>query len=181
MLQTDAGAAVVLEKYDTPVRFEDLPQVAHIAGLPEAEIALEWLSGDPFAGADDAAILVVERRQWLHELKQLPVSSRPFPEHVIGALTIAVPSAGRCFVVPKPGRPSSEQLMLYAPRPAGDVTMLLPIAVTKGSRDAQPLPQPCNPAVPPSHGCISNGCMGTCVPDTFWEGDYLVNLGCICT
>jgi hypothetical protein len=181
LLQTEDSARVVLEKYDAPVRFEDLPQIAHTAGLAEAETALEWLTGEPFVGAEEAAILIMERIAWLDELKSLPNASRPFPADLITALTIDVPAAGRCFVVPKVGRPSSDALMLYSLPPAGDASMLLPIAVTKGSRHAQPLPQPCNPAVPPGRGCISSGCMGTCEPDTFWEGDFLVNLGCICT
>lgn len=179
MLQTDIAATVVLKK--SPVRFEDLPQVASKAGLRDAEVALKWLYGAQPSGGKDAVILVAEREQWLYELKQLPARRTPFPEDLIVALTIDVPWAQRCFVVPTSGRPADDQVMLYATRPVGDAAMLLPIAATRGSSEVTELPQPCNPLRPPSRGCISTGCLGTCEPGVFFEGDFLVNHGCICT
>ena len=166
-----------------PPQFADLPQIAKVADSLEARLALDWLDDltrEPLSGADDAAVLVVEREPWLNGIKQSRERGKPFPDELVVATVIDVPSADRCLVVPTGGRQTGDTVMLYARRPRGDRVTLMPIAVTRHHHEAVAVLQPCQLSDTPNVDCFSSGCAGICELEYARERGALVKVGCSC-
>jgi hypothetical protein len=181
LLQSEAGRDAIL-RWEGPVRFVDLPRIADRIDSLRAGLALGWIADLPepiLSGAADAAVLVVERAPWLARIHEFPELDGPFPDDIVVAAVVDAPSADRCLVVPTGGRQSGDTVMLYAEEPTGDDTLLVPVAVSRGSAQAVRLPQPC--LLTKAAECESRGCTGTCQPRQNRQRGELMTIGCLCT
>jgi hypothetical protein len=181
LLKSEAGREAILQWRNGRVGFADLPLLADSIGSVEASISLQWIDDLPhpvLSGAADAAVLVVDREFWLDRIQRFPELDRPFPDDLVVAAVIDVPSADRCLVVPTGGRQSGDTVMLYAEERSGEDRLLVPVAVARGSAEAVRLPQPCQ--LSPTVDCVKSGCSGTCQPRQNRQRGELVTVGCIC-